>query len=112
MRQVIGAALGLIGQDPDESQLFLWHAEFGDPARPVADRDTIRRILAEATPDAAAICVLKYEEPELTYREIGARLGGMTSRAVEGQLLRLRAVAHRLAREGKIDYAGAWRTGR
>ncbi|WP_217547680.1 hypothetical protein [Streptomyces sp. GbtcB6] len=83
-----------------------------DPFRRIAFKDTLERILAEATPVAVAICLLAYTEPDLTYKQIGVRLGGMTSRAVEGQLHRLKATAHRLAREGKIDYPGPWGAGR
>ncbi|MFF0087988.1 hypothetical protein ACFYR1_51610 [Streptomyces canus] len=58
-----------------------------------------------------AICLLKYEGPDLTYKQIGERLGGMTSRAVEGQLQRLRGTAYQLAHEGKIEHAGVRRAG-
>ncbi|MGW3038157.1 hypothetical protein ACWDCB_44110 [Streptomyces sp. NPDC001178] len=112
LRRINVLTMELTDTEPEDGQLFLWHSAFGDPARRSADRDTIRRILAEATPEAAAICLLKYEEPDLTYKQIGERLGGMTSRAVEGQLQRLRGTAHRMAREGKVDYAGAWGAGR
>ncbi|MBK3561159.1 hypothetical protein JHN55_32450 [Streptomyces sp. MBT56] len=76
---------------------------FDDPAETVASRDTLRRILSEATPEAAAICTLMLRRPELNQREIGALLGGMSARAVEGQLRRLRGTARVLAASGKIS---------
>lgn len=85
---------------------------FEDPAETVASRDTLRRILAEATPEAAAICTLMLRHPELNHRQIGARLGGMTARAVEGQLHRLRRTAHGLATTGKISQTQYRETGR
>jgi hypothetical protein len=54
-----------------------------------ATRDRIRRALGDASPEVRAICSVLYEE-DLTYKEIGAKLGGMTSRAVEGHLRRFR----------------------
>ncbi|MFK4600479.1 hypothetical protein [Streptomyces pristinaespiralis] len=75
---------------------------FDDPAETVASRDTLQRILNEATPEAAAICTLMLRHPELNHRQIGVHLGGMSARAVEGQLHRLRRTARELARTGKI----------
>ncbi|MFJ3310472.1 hypothetical protein ACIPSA_47405 [Streptomyces sp. NPDC086549] len=76
---------------------------FDDPAETVASRDTLRRILNEATPEAAAICTLMLRRPELDQRQIGALLGGMSARAVEGQLRRLRSTARGLAASGKVS---------
>ncbi|WP_351229994.1 hypothetical protein [Streptomyces sp. NPDC002133] len=76
---------------------------FDDPAETVASRDTLRRILDEATPEAAAICTLMLRRPELNQREIGLLLGGLSARAVEGQLRRLRSTARALAASGKIS---------
>ncbi|MFI9417750.1 hypothetical protein [Streptomyces werraensis] len=76
---------------------------FDDPAETVTSRDTLRRILHEATPEAAAICTLMLRRPELTQRQIGALLGGMSARMVEGQLHRLRSTARKLAASGKIS---------
>ena len=106
-RQIIEVAEGLVGQEGRPAR-----GPGSNPARWVATQDTLQRIFEEATPVAVAICLLKYEDPELTHKQIGDRLGGMTSRAVEGQLHRLKATAHRLAREGKIEYAGAQEAGR
>lgn len=75
---------------------------FGDPAETVASRDTLQRILEEATPEVAAICTPMLRHPELNHRQIGAHLGGMTARAVEGQPHRLRRIARELATTGKI----------
>ncbi|MFI6494342.1 hypothetical protein [Streptomyces sp. NPDC050564] len=47
---------------------------FDDPAETITSRDTLRRILCETTPEAAAICTLMLRRPELNQREIGALL--------------------------------------
>ncbi|MGO4417337.1 hypothetical protein AB4Z54_00805 [Streptomyces sp. MCAF7] len=64
-------------------------------------RDTLRRILEDATVEARAICALILERGA-NHKEIGDQLG-MTSRAVEGQMRRLRRRAQAMARRGEID---------
>jgi hypothetical protein len=63
-----------------------------DPALVIEQRDTIAAILAKATPEARAICALIYAT-DATYASIGEQLGGMSVRAVEGQMRRLRLQA-------------------
>ncbi|WP_433223409.1 hypothetical protein [Microtetraspora malaysiensis] len=72
-----------------------------DPAVVAANGDTLRRIFREAQPEARMICGLIMEG--LTQQEIGDRLG-MTVRAVEGHMRRLRVTVRRMARRGKIDH--------
>ncbi|MET8984862.1 hypothetical protein ABZW49_05400 [Nonomuraea wenchangensis] len=75
-----------------------------DPAVVAANGDTLRRIFREAQPEARMICGLILED--LTQQEIGGRLG-MTTRAVEGHMRRLRVTVRRMARQGKIDIRSA-----
>lgn len=102
-REVAAMASGLL----DASDFSTMHpgqlSLFDDPAETVTSRDTLRRILSEATPEAAAICVLMLRHPELNQRQIGAWLGGLSARAVEGQFRRLRGTARALAQSGKIS---------
>jgi hypothetical protein len=106
-RQIAEVTGGLTGQEDRAGR-----GPGSDPAQRVVIQDTLRRIFEEASPAAVAICLMKFEDPEATHKEIGDRLGGMTSRAVEGQLHRLKGTAHRMVREGKIEYAGAQGAGR
>ncbi|WP_436847745.1 hypothetical protein [Streptomyces avermitilis] len=64
-------------------------------------RWTVQRILRDATWEARAICSLLYQQ-KMTQKEIGDALG-MTSRAVEGHMRRLRLHAARLTSLGEID---------
>lgn len=77
-----------VGRDlpPDEAVIYRW---------------TIQRILRDATWEARAICSLLYQQ-KMTQKEIGDALG-MTSRAVEGHMRRLRLHAARLTSLGEID---------
>ncbi|WP_210585029.1 hypothetical protein [Streptomyces sp. GESEQ-35] len=103
-REVAVMASGLLNS-AEASAIFPGQLSlFDDPAETVASRDTLQRILDEATPEAAAICTLMLRRPELNQREIGALLGGMSARAVEGQLHRLRRTARGLAASGKISW--------
>ena len=67
-----------------------------DPALVMEQRETIAAILAKATPEARAICALIYAT-DATYTSIGEKLG-MSARAVEGQMHRLRRQAKALRR--------------
>ncbi|MFE1764043.1 hypothetical protein ACFW81_07480 [Streptomyces angustmyceticus] len=67
----------------------------------VMQREALGTILRHANKEAAAICALILHGGA-THKEIGAELG-MTSRAVEGQMRRLRTTALRLKRAGAID---------
>lgn len=102
-REVKLMASGLLNSSDLEAVFPGQLSLFDDPAETIASRDTLRRILGEATPEAAAICTLMLRRPELNQREIGAVLGGMSARAVEGQLRRLRSTARGLAASGKIS---------
>ncbi|MFG2306693.1 hypothetical protein [Actinacidiphila glaucinigra] len=64
-------------------------------------RDTLRRILSGANLETTAICSLILERGA-NQKEIGDALG-MTSRAVEGQMRRLRLKALEMKRRGEID---------
>ncbi|MDX3265568.1 hypothetical protein PV336_41465 [Streptomyces sp. MI02-2A] len=64
-------------------------------------RWTVQRILQDATWEARAICSLIYQQ-KMTQKEIGDELG-MTSRAVEGHMRRLRTHAQMLTARGEID---------
>lgn len=65
-------------------------------------RETLRRILLGATWEARAICGLIYTSPQITQREIGDELG-LTTRAVEGHMRRLRLHAKLLVRQGGVE---------
>lgn len=67
----------------------------------VAFREAIQRILAGATPEVRAICGCLWEA-KMSQKEIGNELG-MTSRAVEGHMRRLRTRARRLVAKDEID---------
>jgi DNA-directed RNA polymerase specialized sigma24 family protein len=64
-------------------------------------RFTIQRILATASLEARAICGLIYEH-QISQKEIADHLG-MTSRAVEGHMRRLRLQAKALTTRGEIE---------
>ncbi|MFB6888720.1 RNA polymerase sigma factor [Kitasatospora sp. NPDC056327] len=72
------------------------------PQQAIELRDALRRILREASRDQQAICWYVYSG-DLTYKEIGAELGGLTGRAVEGQMRRLRLSAKRMVDAGVVD---------
>ncbi|MDC2951066.1 hypothetical protein [Streptomyces heilongjiangensis] len=78
----------LVGRNlpPDEAAIYRW---------------TVQRILQDATWEARAICSLIYQQ-KMTQKEIGDELG-MTSRAVEGHMRRLRTHAKLLTARGEID---------
>ncbi|MEV4477277.1 MULTISPECIES: hypothetical protein [Nonomuraea] len=82
-------------------------AEAIDPATAAANGDTLRRIFSEAQPEARLICGLILRD--LSQQEIGDRLG-MTTRAVEGHMRRLRVTVRRMIRRGQIDHARSPRT--
>ncbi|WP_331722780.1 hypothetical protein OG848_47380 (plasmid) [Streptomyces canus] len=70
------------------------------PDDAVIYRLTIQRILQDASWEARAICSLIFEQ-KMNQKEIGAELG-MTSRAVEGHMRRLRTHAKLLVAHGEI----------
>ncbi|MFF2549116.1 hypothetical protein ACFVUY_42045 [Kitasatospora sp. NPDC058063] len=72
------------------------------PQQAIELREAIRRILQEASREQQAICWHVYSG-DLTFKEIGAKLGGLTSRAVEGQMRRLRLSAKRMVAAGVVD---------
>lgn len=82
-----------------EFELDLWLGRRLEPLEPdvaeqAARRDLLGKILARATPEARAICGLILQD--LTYAEIGERLHGLTARAVEGHMHRLRKQAKKI----------------
>ncbi|MEW1926766.1 hypothetical protein [Streptomyces sp. NPDC088360] len=71
---------------PDEAAVYRW---------------TLKRILQDATWEARAICSLIYQQ-KMTQKEIAEELG-MTSRAVEGHMRRLRIQVRKLTARGEIE---------
>jgi RNA polymerase sigma factor (sigma-70 family) len=69
-----------------------------DPAERAAIMDFLRRILKDAPPEARHICSLILQD--LSHTEIADQLG-ISTRAVEGYLYRLRKRARRLARNDR-----------
>ncbi|MFH9800446.1 hypothetical protein [Streptomyces virginiae] len=64
-------------------------------------QETIQRIMENAGPEVRAICGCIWET-KMTHKEIGDELG-ITSRAVEGHMRRLRARAKLLVAKGEIE---------
>ncbi|MFD9082497.1 sigma-70 RNA polymerase sigma factor region 4 domain-containing protein [Streptomyces erythrochromogenes] len=64
-------------------------------------RETIRRIMENAGPEIRAICGCIWEA-KMTHKEIGDELG-ISSRAVEGHMRRLRARAKLMVAKGEIE---------
>ena len=77
-----------------------------NPADVTADRDTLRRILEVATPEARVICGLILQGR--TRLEIGQAIGGLSERAVEGHMRRLRTAVRRMAGTGEIAVPPGW----
>lgn len=77
-----------------------------NPADVTADRDTLRRILEVATPEARVICGLILQSR--TRLEIGQAIGGLSERAVEGHMRRLRTAVRRMAGTGEIEVPPGW----
>lgn len=75
------------------------------PEEAVELRHILRQIMGESSKEQQAICWYIYSG-DLTYKEIGSKLGGMTSRAVEGQMRRLRLSAKLMSAGGVIDVPG------
>ncbi|MGA5703079.1 hypothetical protein [Peterkaempfera bronchialis] len=73
-----------------------------DPADTVATRDLLYRLLSNAPRDTQAICAVMLEHPQFSYAQVGEEVGGLTARAVEGRMRRLRSTARRMAAAGKI----------
>ena len=95
--------LGELGFGPSEATLdeHLPRLSAIDPDGAAALRDTLRTIMKHARPEARMICFLVLQD--LTYAEIGEKLDGISSRAVEGHMRRLRRTVQRLARRGLIE---------
>ncbi|MEF2530026.1 hypothetical protein [Streptomyces sp. CS62] len=77
------------------------YAPYGTYEDTTVLQQTIQRILENAGPEARAICGCIWET-KMTQKEIGDELG-MTSRAVEGHMRRLRARAKLLVAKGEIE---------
>ena len=71
-----------------------------DPEEYVAAADLVTRLLTRATPEAKMACYLLLQD--FTLAEIGERLG-ITERAVEGHLHRLRKHARTMVKQGRIE---------
>lgn len=95
--------LGELGFGLSESTLdqALLRRTSTSPEATAGHRDTLRTIMKYARPEARMICFLILRD--LTYAEIGERLDGISARAVEGHMSRLRRTVGRLARRGQID---------
>lgn len=68
-------------------------------------RDTIRVALRRARPEVRVICSLIAQG--YTHAEIGEKLGGISARAVEGHMRRLRASTRWLTRKDTLDLSGS-----
>ncbi|MFD5899626.1 hypothetical protein [Streptomyces sp. NPDC060366] len=83
----------------------LVHADLYSPYGSYEDatvlQETIQRILENAGPEVRAICGCIWET-KMSQKEIGDELG-MTSRAVEGHMRRLRARVRLLVAKGEIE---------
>lgn len=83
----------------------LVHADLYSPHDSFEDatvfQETIQRIMENAGPEVRAICGCIWET-KMSQKEIGNELG-MTSRAVEGHMHRLRARAKLLVSKGEIE---------
>jgi DNA-directed RNA polymerase specialized sigma24 family protein len=77
------------------------YAPYGSYEDTTVFQETIQRILENAGPEARAICGYIWET-KTSQKEIGDGLG-MTSRAVEGHMRRLRARAKLLVAKGEIE---------
>jgi RNA polymerase sigma factor (sigma-70 family) len=71
-----------------------------DPERSAITRDTLARVAAKSSPEARMIFSLILKD--LTYAEIAQELG-ISSRAVEGHMHRLRLKVWRMAERGEIE---------
>ncbi|MGE0346560.1 MAG: hypothetical protein AB7N73_12160 [Gemmatimonadales bacterium] len=71
-----------------------------DPERHVVTRDTVNSILRRSTPATRTICAMVMRD--MTFCEIAKELG-ITERAVEGRMRRLRRRVNRMVEEGAID---------
>jgi DNA-binding CsgD family transcriptional regulator len=87
--RLVAESYGLIPRD--SSHVLSHRAE--DPSMRAAQHDQIVRVLAMASPTARAIMAMIWNDH--TYAEIGARLG-LSERAVEGQMYRLRQKVKRV----------------
>lgn len=88
------------GLDGDEVAWGLADDLSVDPADIAATADTLRRIMSVATPEAMMMCALTLED--MPQAEIGHELG-ISERAVEGHMRRLRKRAEKLADRGVIS---------
>ncbi|WP_030247875.1 sigma-70 family RNA polymerase sigma factor [Streptomyces sp. NRRL S-350] len=73
----------------DLNRLTDLRANSGSAEEAVLLRDVLRQVMEIANPVQQSICWHIYSS-DLTYQDIGKKLGGMTARAVEGQMRRLR----------------------
>ncbi|OEJ20788.1 hypothetical protein AR457_41670 (plasmid) [Streptomyces agglomeratus] len=81
-----------------DAHLYARHGSYEDAT---VFRETIQRIMKNAGREKRAICGLIWET-KMSHKEIGKELG-MTSRAVEGHMRRLRARAELLVANGEIE---------
>jgi DNA-directed RNA polymerase specialized sigma24 family protein len=72
-----------------------------DPETVTQLRTMLTRIMRRARPEARMICSLILKD--LTYAEIGERLDGISARAVEGHMRRLRRTVYAMGRRGEIE---------
>ena len=72
-----------------------------DPATIAQVNDTLRKIMRRARPEARSICLLLLQG--MTYAEVGEALDGISSRAVEGHMHRLRRTVRTMGRRGEIE---------
>lgn len=74
-----------------------------DPERNAVSRDTIEAILRRSPPATRTICALIMRD--MSFAAIAKELG-ITERAVEGRMRRLRRRVNRMVEDGAVDYAG------
>ena len=71
-----------------------------DPEQAAVTRDTVEIILRKSTPQTRMICALIMRD--IPFSEIAEQIG-ITERAVEGKMRRLRLRVHRMIEQGSID---------
>ncbi|WP_328418528.1 hypothetical protein OG542_40255 (plasmid) [Streptomyces violaceus] len=84
-----------------DANLYAPGASYGGFEDTTAFQEAVQRILENAGPEVRAICGCIWET-KMSQKEIGAELG-MTARAVEGHMSRLRGRAKVLVARGEIE---------